>query len=487
MLEDTPFTSASALARAIRHREISPVEVVEMYLERIDQRNDYTNAYATVISKEARDRAHEAEETLASGGPIGALHGVPIAIKDLFAYKEGVRHTFGSVPFADHVPEEDAILVKRLESAGAIVLGKTNTPEFGWGDGKTDNELFGPTVNPFNTDRTAGGSSGGSAAAVADGLAALAQGSDAGGSVRIPASACGVVGVFPSFDRTPIANRPDGLGHHSPFTQFGPLTRSVEDAALFLEVISGPHDRDPLSHDANENLVSAVRRSVSNLDVAFSPTLGVFPVSESVRRIVADAVADLNGAGTTVERTDPEFDHDYAVMRDAFEIQIAVTYAELAANLQDNAGVDLDDEHADEVSDRLLEFIDAGKEVDAVEFKKTDVVRTAMYDAITALFKNYDLIVTPTLAVPPFQADEDPPSSVAGKSIDPRFDWFLTWPFNMTGHPAITVPAGTTEDGLPVGLQVVAPRHDDAQMFAAAGTIERVRPWHGMYGDDTDA
>lgn len=487
MTDDIHFTSATDLARRIRRRRISPETVVEAYLDRIADRNDRTNAYVTVLREEATERASEAARAVELGEPLGPLHGVPIALKDLFGLKEGVRHTYGSKPFEDHVAEETAVVVERLEAAGAIVLGKTNTPELGWGDGKTENLVFGKTGNPFDPALTAGGSSGGSAVAVADGMAALAQGSDAGGSVRIPASACGVVGFYPSFDRIPTGFRPDAFSAHTPFTQFGPLARTVEDAALFLDIVSGFHESDPLSHPEPETeFVVASRQSIEGLSIGYSPALGLFEVSPTVQEIVGDAV-DAFETVAAVERADPPFDRSRQAFSEAFETFVAVTYATMAENLKELDGIDLAGELREQVTDSILEFIEIGRDTDAVAYRRADVVRTEAYDALRSFFDEYDVLVTPTLAVPPFDKDESPPDEIGGTSIDPRFDWFLTWIFNMTGNPAVTVPAGFTDDDIPVGLQIVGPRHDDETVLAAAETFERLRPWHDAYGGGRDA
>lgn len=279
MAEELCYTPATELAARIRRRDLSPAEVVDA------SRNGEINAYVTVLWEEARD----AERVVGSGAALGPLHGVPVAIKDLFDYKAGVRNTYGSKPLADYVPDRDATYVERLENAGAIVLGKTNTPEFGH-KATTDNLLFGPTSTPFAPGKNAGGSSGGSAAAVADGLAAIAQGSDAGGSIRIPASFCGVYGLKTSFGRVAAATRPDAFLPHTPFSHSGPLTRSVEDAALMLGVMAGPHTRDPFSipYDGTDYL-AATHRSVEGLRIAYSPNFDVFSVQEGVEAIVNSA------------------------------------------------------------------------------------------------------------------------------------------------------------------------------------------------------
>lgn len=479
---DILFKSAAELAVRIRGGDLSPVDVVDAYLERIAARNDRTNAFVTVLEDDARERAQATQRRLDSGDAIGPLCGVPVAIKDLFATKTAVRHTYGSKVFDDNIADETAPVVNRLEDAGAIVLGKTNTPEFGWGAGKTENPVFGQTVTPFDLSKTSGGSSGGSAAAVADGLAALAQGSDAGGSVRIPASMCGVVGFYPSFGRVPAAIRPDGFSSHKPFLSNGPLARSVEDAALFMDAVSGYHARDPLSHPADQpSLFAATRRGVADFDVAFSPDLGLFAVEPVVRDVVEDAAFDLADAGATVESVSPEYAYDYETLRESFVDVVAVLYATMAANFRDD-GIDLAGTHRADVTDMVLDLIERGEKLSAVEFKKTDVARTALFDTFQDLFLEFDLLVTPTLAVPSFDKDSFPDSEIDGQSIDPHYDWYLTWVSNLTGHPTCSVPAGFTSDGLPIGMQIIGRRFRDDDVLAASAAFERMNPWQDAYG-----
>ncbi|WP_458210123.1 amidase [Haladaptatus sp. NG-SE-30] len=474
----TPFDSAASLAAAIRRGERSPVDVVKTYLQRIRERNDVTNAYVTVCGDMAREAAREAERAVETGEDLGPLHGVPVAIKDLYAYKRGVPNTYGSAMFAEYVPEKDALVVERLEDAGAIVLGKTNTPEFGH-KGVTDNALFGPTGTPFAPARTAGGSSGGSAAAVADGLAPFAQGSDGGGSIRIPAAFCGVYGLKPSFGRVPYEGRPDAFSAHTPFALAGPITRTVEDAALMLDVLAGPHPRDPMSvPDDGTDFSAAVGRSVEGLSVAYSPDLDIFAVDDRVSRVVGDAVERFSDAGATVEQTDIDFGYTRQELVDHWLTVSRVKYAAMAENLRDE-GVDLLD-HREEVADVIVELLEAGSDVGGVEYKRTDVPRTSVFDAIQDVFEEFDLLVTPTVAVPPFDHGQIGPSEIDGEKVNSLLGWYLTWPFNLTGHPAASVPAGSVE-GLPVGMQVVGRRFADDTVLAASATFEQLEPWADRY------
>ncbi|MFD1512707.1 amidase [Halomarina rubra] len=474
MSDDLWRVPAVELVRRIWRGELSPVTLVECCLDRIEARNERTNAFVTVLADEALDRAHEADRAVERGEELGPLHGVPVGIKDLTSVA-GVRTTYGSTALAEHVPERDDPAVARLREAGAIVLGKTNTSEFGH-LATTDNDLFGSTGNPVDPTKTAGGSSGGSAAAVADGLVPLAQGTDAGGSVRIPASACGIVGIKPSFGRVSRLTRPDAFTDASPFVATGPLARTVGDAALLLDAMAGVDPLDPFSlPTADESFVDATDAAVDGFRVAYSPALGAFAVAEAVRETVEDAADAFADAGMAVERADPDLDGVWEEAREAslvtFQSKMATTVAGSAAAF----GVDLG-ERLDELSGVLPAMVERGREHSAVDLGRANAVRTAVFDAIQALLSEYHLLVAPTLAVPPFERESFGPERIDGERVDRYTGWYLTQPFNMTGHPAASVPAGTV-DGLPVGLQIVGRRHRDADVVAAAAAFERQRPW----------
>lgn len=484
MSEDLVFLSAAELALRIRQRIVSPVEVVDAFLARIDQRNTDINAYVTLLHDEARQRAREAEQAVMAGAELGVLHGVPIAVKDLFDFKAGVPNTMGSVVFKDFVPDETATYIERMEQAGAIVLGKTNTPEFGH-KGITDNLLFGPTRNPFNLTKNAGGSSGGSAAAVADGLAAMAQGSDGGGSIRIPASFSGIYGIKPSYGRVASAAAPDAFISHTPFSGAGPLTRTVEDAALMLTTIVGPHPRDPLSmpHEPLDYL-GATRRSIRGLKIAYSSRLDVFPVDERVSRVIADAVKAFETAGATVEEVEIGLQHSQQEMSALWVRQAGVLYAEVFATFK-AMGIDMLGEHREKVTPELIQMVEAVQDLNVVAYKLDSILRTTVFNTFQNMFEHYDILVTPTLAVPPFDNASDGntigPTEINGEQVDPLIGWCLTYPFNFTGHPAASVPAGMTEDGLPIGMQIVGRRFADDVVLAASAAFERVHPWQQTY------
>ena len=472
--------SAVELAEVIKSGERSPVSLVDEVLARIEERNDRTNAYVTVIEDSAREAARRARAAVENGEDLGPLHGVPLALKDLYAHKEGVRTTFGATPFADHTADEDAIITERLEAAGAIVVGKTNTPEFGHKP-RTDNELVGPTGTPFAPDRTAGGSSGGSAAALADGLAAIATGSDVGGSLRVPASCCHVASLKPSFGLVPDASGTDTFSSHTPTGVVGPMARTVEDLAVMLDVLAGQDDRDPFSVPApNVEYSGALDTPARELSVAYSPDLDMFTIEQSVTDIVEDAVNALADAGATVDEVTVD-GPEKGELNHAFSLQATAKFATVARTVEAEFGVDLMADDC-EVSDSLQATIAMGQGHEAVEHNAQNAVRTAMYEAIEAAIGDYDALVCPTLAVPPFPLTEPDPTEIAGEPANGTLtDWSLPWVFNVTGHPVVSVPAGLTDDGLPVGMQIVGNRYTEQRLLAVAGAFERVNPWIDTY------
>ncbi|MHB1127391.1 MAG: amidase [Bacillota bacterium] len=465
---DLCYVPALELARMIREKEVSPVEVTKVYLERIERLNPQVNAFCTVAGDQARQAAHGAEIAVLNGEPLGPLHGVPVAIKDLTP-TAGIRTTYGSRIFADHIPDEDAVFVERVKKAGAIVLGKTNTPEFGH-TATTDNSLFGPTRNPWNLERTVGGSSGGSAAAVALGLTALAEGSDGGGSVRIPASTCGVYGLKPTYGRIPFDTSPSKFSSDTPFLHHGTITRTVADAALLLSVVSGPDRRDPFSLPfTGEDYVGAIQKDIRGLRIAFSPDLGYFEIDPQVSAAVEDTTKILADLGCIVETVSPGFDNPIKTVQGPFNLMWCVHFASFYAEYLP--------QWQDQLSRGVLAMIKTGQRVPVEEYKRAEIARSVVWDKIEDIFSRYDLLLTPTLAVPAFPLGIPGPKEVNGKAIDPYSGWMLTYPFNLTGHPAASVPCGFTRDSLPMGAQVIGRRFDESTILAVSAAIEKAKPW----------
>lgn len=463
------FTPAVELAASIRRGELSALEAVDAVLERLERVNPAINAFALVLADEAREAAAAADSGLASGAAPGLLHGVPFTVKDMTPVA-GLRTTFGSKAFAENVTDETAVYVDRLRSAGAILLGKTTTPEFG-NKALCDSPLFGQTNNPWRLTHVSGGSSGGAAAAVAAGIGPLAEGGDAAGSIRVPASCCGVVGLKPSFGRVPW------FPAFSPFEtviHFGPITRTVADAALMLQVMAGPDRRDAYSiEDVSFDFPAAVSEpDVSGLRVAYSKTLGLNEIEPEVAELTGRAArAFADDLGATVEEVDPEIPDPRE-----HEIRFWRVFEGLCAN--DFVLPGLDD--PEDMDPHLRQLMDEGRSISAWDYYRTMVLfRGELFRSLTAFFDRYDLLLTPTLTVVPFPHPGGPagPAEVGGTPIERFAGWHLTYPFNLTGQPAISVPCGFSPGGLPVGLQIAGPRHADAAVLRAAAAYERAAPW----------
>jgi aspartyl-tRNA(Asn)/glutamyl-tRNA(Gln) amidotransferase subunit A len=456
--DDLCFASATELIALYQTRTVSPVDVTEAILARIDQLNPSLNAFITVTPEIALDQARSAERAYAEGS-AGPLSGVPISIKDLLLTK-GVRTTRGSLLYADLIPDEDAPFVERVKAAGAVFLGKTNTPEFGW-KGESGNRLVGPTHNPWQHGRTAGGSSGGGAAAVASGLGPLAQGSDGAGSIRIPCSFCGIFGLKPSFGLVPY-HPPSSVGD---FSHIGPMTRTVADAALLMNVTAGEDPRDRNSWSSGVDYVKALKGDISGMRIGWSPDLGYAAIDPAVRRTAEKAAFRFEELGCTIEETNPGLD-------DPWDIVHIIWASGHAGTLKDNF-----EEVRDQLDPGLVSIVEAGQRFSASDFTAALNHRNAYANKLRAFTSQYDLFLTPTLPITAFNAGADQPGSIQGRPTKYLSWTAFTYPFNMTGQPAATVPCGWDENGLPIGLQIVGRFHDDPTVLRAAAAFEAIFPW----------
>ena len=460
---------AMRLAGEIRARNLSAVEVVDAVLERMDRLEPTLHAFCTPTPDAAREDAKRIDADLTAGGDPGPLAGVPVGIKDLVATK-GVRTAMGSWAYADFVPDEDDVVVERLKGAGAIVLGKTNVPEFGY-SGVGHNPVFETTVNPWNTSLTSGGSSAGSGAAVASGMGPFAIGSDGGGSVRIPSSFCGLFGMKASWGRVPLYpgvkdERYPGVSSWESLEHIGPMSRTVADGALMLSVIAGPDDRDRNTLPAPDfDWMDALKGELTGLRVAYSADWGYAAVDPRVRDVVGRAVQVFErDLGCAVEEASPGWDNPYEA------------FWGIVINETDLAGMRrLADELGDRMTPHLAEVLRA--EWTAEQLTSAVMTRKAVYNKMWRFMRTYDLLLTPTLAVPPFEVGIQGPTEIDGREVD-QFEWLhFTYPMNLTGQPAATVPAGFTDDGLPIGLQIVGRHLDDPLVLRAAAAFETAAPW----------
>jgi len=454
------YTPALELARMIRSRAISPIELVDTFLERIDELNPKVNAFCTITADIARGTAREAEQAVMDGSALGILHGVPFSIKDL-VYTKSVRTMQGSRIYEDYIPDEDAICVERLKKAGGILMGKTTTPEFGH-KGVTDSPVSGVTRNPWNLELTPGGSSGGAGAEVAAGMTPLAVGTDGGGSIRIPSSFSGIYGLKPSYGRVPVypPSALDSLSHA------GPMTRTVADAALMLSTMAGPDHRDTLSLEGEPaDYMQQLRNGIEGLRVAFSPDLGRRVVMPDVAHVVSSAVMAFGDLGVSVEEVDPGFpDLDWA-----FGV---FWMAGMAGRFEDMLA-----EWEDEMDPLIVDFIRMGQELRAVDFVKAQMLRNDFRDQISRFFSQYDLLLLPTLATTAFKAGVPIAEALDDHPLDARTWSPSTQLFNLSHNPAASIPAGFTEEGLPVGLMIVGRRFCDLTVLQASAAFEEIMPW----------
>jgi amidase/aspartyl-tRNA(Asn)/glutamyl-tRNA(Gln) amidotransferase subunit A len=477
---DIAYASAAETAARIRRREVSPVEVMEATIALIEKRNPSLNALIYLGFEDARREAKGAEKAVMDGDKLGPLHGVPSAIKDLFDFKPGWPTTFGGVrKLQNFIAQFYCPFAERIEKGGAILVGKTNAPVMGL-RGVTDNYLFGATRNPFDMTRNPGGSSGGSAAAVADGMLPIAEGTDAGGSIRIPAAWCGVYGYKASYGRVPVVIRPNAFAGNLPFIFEGPITRTVEDAALAMSVLEGYDPRDPLSLDETVDYVGATRKSIKGMRIAYSPNLGVFEVDPKIAVVVKRAVEAFADAGAHVEEVKVGIKIPQRELSDLWSrLMTPLNLGSLEAGGLDALGA-----HRDDFPAEYRHWVEVGQKMTSIDIMRDQALRSEVYDAIQAVFADHDLLVTPTVGGLPVKNRDDGntvgPTEINGQAVDPLIGWCLTYPINFTGHPAASIPAGLA-DGLPVGMQIIGKRYADADVFAASATFEKLRPWAETY------
>lgn len=455
------YLSAVELAGLIRTKKASPVEVIKALFARIKQHNPKLNAYVTLHEGEALCAAGKAEEAVMQGKPLPALFGVPYHVKDNLWVRDS-RTTFGSKLQEDDITPDDCPAVERLRNAGLILLGRTNTPEYGW-KGVTDNRVFGITRNPWNTAVTPGGSSGGASAAVAAGLGPIGIGTDGGGSLRIPASFSGVVGFKASFGRVP--NWPGSGG--AILRHIGPITRTVTDMAAVLETIAGPDSRDLLSlPESGIRWSSDVNAGVKGKRIAYSPNLGYATVEPEVAAICGQAAKRFSETGAHMEEVKLDWP-------DPYEAWSVFFFGTAAGALEKKL-----DKQGDLLDPGLRKVVEKGLKLRGVDFANALAARHQFWEQVRRSYEKFDLILSPTLAVPPFAVGQDDADPLDGKTLGPLQWTQFTYPFNLTGQPAASVPAGWTKSGLPIGLQIIGNRFEDLLVLQAARAWEQIQPWH---------
>ena len=432
--------------------------MMERHLKRIEEWNPRINAIVTLLPEQAMEGARAADERLSRGEEVGPLHGLPVAHKDLVPTK-GVRTTYGSSVYKDHVPDADALIVERLRNAGAIMVGKTNTPEFGAGS-QTFNKVFGATVNPYDTTKTCGGSSGGAAAALACGMLPIADGSDVGGSLRNPASFCNVVGMRTSVGRVPSW---PGDAAWFPLATEGPMARNVDDVALMLSAIAGPDPRSPVSlPKPGAAFADPPERDFSAVRLAWSPDFGGIPVDARVTEVLEKALPVFGDLGCQIDSAEPDFSGADEVFTTWRAWYYELKYGHL---LKD---------HRDELKDTVVWNIEAGQRLTGPQLGEAEKRRTELYRRMREFMETYEFLILPVVQVPPFDVEQPYITEINGVEMRNYIEWMKScYYITATGLPAISVPGGFTAEGLPVGVQIVGRYHDDLGVLQLARTFER--------------
>jgi len=468
--EDICFMSAFEMREKIKTQELSSIEITETIIERIEKINPLINAYCTPTFELARETAKKADEAVKRGEKLGLLHGIPTSIKDLMQTK-GIRTTYGSKLYEDFIPEQDDIAVQRLIKAGSVILGKTNTPEFG-AIALTNNKLFGETKCPWDLEKNSGGSSGGAASSVASGIGPLALGSDGGGSIRVPSSCCGVYGLKPTFGRIPSYPR-IGIAFYS-MDHYGPIVRYVKDAALMLNVMKGHHPADNNSFpDDNIDYVKILEDKPKKLKIGYSMTLGFGKIlDEKVKESVLNGIQKFEQFDWDVEEANLKIRKPES----SFKTEVTVGYAYDLQNDFNNRPEDL--------SPYLIGQIKLGLDTSSMNIGKAREQRKRVYEEMYQYFKNYDILITPTLpcpAIKPEWLETGTTFPTIGKKSLGIMSWMTyTYPFNMTGLPAATIPCGWSSDGLPIGMQIVGKQYDEKTVLQVSKAFEEVSPWQDI-------
>ncbi len=479
----TRYKSLNEIARIIRSRDVSPVEILDSVISDIEQFNPKLNAFVYLGFDDAKKAAKDSEIRLMKGELDGPLHGVPLAIKDLFDFKPGWPSTYGGIrALKNYKTNFYCSFAELLEKSGGIIIGKTNSPTMGL-RGTCDNFLFGPTKNPFNIKYNSGGSSGGSASAVAAGLIPMAEGTDGGGSIRIPASWCGVFGYKPSFGTVPLVMRPNAFGGDTPFIFEGPITRNVEDATTVMSCVASFDSLDPYSVVNSIDFTNYFWNRKKSLKIAYSSDLDVFPVDPRIKELVGNSVRHFETLGAEIEEVKLGFELSQKEMSDLW-CRLIMPLNIRSLEVMKNFNFDLLGNHSEDFPPEYLKWIEIGKRMSATDFFEDQEKRSSIFDKIQNILNKFDLLITPTLACLPVLNGVDGntkgPEKVNGEEVDPLIGWCLTYPFNFSGHPAASIPVGKVDE-FPIGMQVIGNRFKDDLLLAACSQFELLKPWKNIY------
>lgn len=476
--------SAFEIGEKVNNREITPTEVIDYFFARIEKYNPSVNAFVYTRYEEAKAKAKEMEDRLSKGEYIGPFAGVPFGLKDFLPSKKGWTNSKGGIKSMIDVDDHDSVFCEAMEKAGGIAIGKTNAPSFGF-SGTTGNNLYGATHNPFDLSRNSGGSSGGSAAAVAAGLVPIAEGGDAGGSIRVPASWCNLFGYKASVGSIPSVSRPDAWAATHPYCFNGGLTKTVQDAAILMNFMMHHDPRDPLSIERKPlDLSLEMLCPTKNLRIAYTPDFGIFEVDEEIRDLFLKRMESLRDKGYQVELVPFHLNRTLDELGTLWCQSISADTA-IMFELSRMEGNDLLEKAKDELPE---EFIRINREVSKatlLDYYRFNCIRTEIYDAFQDIFDEYDLLLSPITCCKPVKNLErgktHGPTEINGKPINPLIGFAETFLVNFTGHPAASVPLGLSEEGLPMGMQVIGRRFHDETVFAFSRTMENLYPWFGYF------
>lgn len=472
--------SASELGDKVTRKELSPVEVIEYFSDRIEKRNNRINAFTYTKTDEAIKEAKALEKRILSGENVGPFAGVPVALKDFLPSKKGWTNSHGGVQSLIRVDDADSVFYSGAKKAGAIAIGKTNAPAFAF-RGTCDNTMYGPTCNPFNPAYNSGGSSGGSAAAVADGLILIGEGTDGGGSIRIPASWCNLFGFKASVGTIPSICRPDGWMATHPYCFDGALTKTVKDSALMLNYMAKYDSRDPLSLDHGyRDFTELMKKDIKDFRIAYTDDFDVFTVDSEVAQIVRSSAERLKETGAVVEKVNFNFKHSQMDFANLWCLSICIDTA-IDMELWKKDGYDLIRDHSDEVPSDFIYWNKKALESTILDYRYFNELRTEILDAQQDIFDKYDIIISPVTICPPVlntdDGDTKGPLELNGRKIEPLIGFCETFFENFTGNPAASIPAGFTANGLPVGMQIIGKKFRDEEVFAVANAFEQIQPW----------
>lgn len=478
------YLSAAEIGKLVNSKQISPTEVIDYFAARIQKRNPSINAFVYERFEYAIFYAKEIEKRILSGENAGPFAAVPFAMKDFLPSKAGWQNSHGGVRSLIATDPYDSRFTYAMEKAGGIAIGKTNAPAFGF-RGTCDNFLYGPTSTPFNTDYNSGGSSGGSAAAVADGLVPVAQGTDGGGSIRIPAAWCSCFGLKPSKGIVPDVSRPDAWAATHPYCSDGGITKTVEDSAILLSFMANYDTRDPISiNSGTKDYTVFLDRSIKGMKIGFTPDFGIFPVDREVKETVEKAALCLRDAGATVEPMDFKINRTANELAEMWCRSICVDTA-IDLTLQKENGFDLIKDHSDELPKEFIYWNEAVQKGGIMNYYEFNRSRTDILDAFENAFEKYDIIISPTTVCLPVKNEKDGdtkgPDTVNGVKCERLIGFCETFMQNFSGHPAASVPAGLSQSGLPIGMQITGKMFRDGDVISVSSAFEKLKPWHEFY------